>query len=110
VNSDLNCRTIFWIDLKSDKLEDFYTSDPAYSVGTKIHIGTATAVAERALHARVWLGCLEVLRAGSRTATLRIDFAGGAVHLPDTHVIGGRADAFVVHSRVRGSGVFDCWA
>jgi hypothetical protein len=105
------CRTIFWIDVKSGRLENFFTTDGHYSEAHGIRIGMATAVAERILYKRLTEGCEENIYLDSaKGRTLTIAFTGGVIAHPreSLHVIGGHVYAFVLHSRLRDAGVFDC--
>jgi hypothetical protein len=102
------CRTVFFIDLASGVLETFFTEGAGYVEGHGVHIGMATADAERLLHMRVTQGCETNLYLTSKTASLTIAFEGGHVHLPNTAVVGGRVYAFVLHGRKHDAGVFDC--
>jgi hypothetical protein len=104
------CRTIFWIDVKSGKLENFFTTDSRYSEAHGIRIGMATAVAERILHKRLTEGCSTNFYLDSpKDRTLTIAFTGGLADLRKSlHVTGGHVYALVLHSRLRDAGVFDC--
>jgi hypothetical protein len=103
------CRTIFWIDVRSGKLEDFLTGDSRYSEAHGVRIGMHTAEAERLLHRRLTEGCEEnIYLPSAKTFTLTIAFTGGTYQRRTMHVIGGHVFAFVLHSRRRYAGVFDC--
>jgi hypothetical protein len=97
-NSGPYCRTIFFVDIRSHKLEDFFTTDAGYRESHGIRIGTPTTTAERLAHTKVSRNCLVVLRLASQRASLRINFGGG------------HADTFAVHSLQRTSGLFNCLA
>jgi hypothetical protein len=103
------CRTVFFINGQSGKLETFFTSAARYSESHGVRIGTPTAVAERLLHRRLVEGCETNLYLSSAKASLTIAFTGGVVK-PNTslHVIGGHVYAFVLHSQRSDAGVFDC--
>jgi hypothetical protein len=96
-NSGPYCKTMFVIDIPSHSLEDFATTSSAYHV-RGVSIGTAVSAAQRALRTKVDRSCLVVLKTETAKAKLRIDF------------VGGRADAFAVHSLRRTSGLFHCMA
>jgi hypothetical protein len=102
------CRTVFFVDVRSGKLEEFFTFEPRYVERHGVRIGTSSAKAERVLHRRLYYGCDQAIRLSSRTGLLSVLFAGGIEHRPNNHVIGAHVEAFVLHSRLRGSGVFDC--
>jgi len=102
------CRTIFWINERTGRLETFFTGDPRYAETHGTRVGTATAVAERLLHKRLLVGCEENLYFTSTRAYLTIAFAGGRYRLPSRHVVGGHVVALVLHSRRSDPGVFDC--
>jgi len=102
------CRTVFWIDVPSGRLENFFTSDSRYVEAHGVRIGMPTARAERLLHRRLFEGCsTNFYLPSARDRTLTIAFRGGvAPHW--RHVIGGHVFAFVLHSRRRDAYVFDC--
>jgi hypothetical protein len=105
------CRTIFWIDVKSGKLENFFTSDSHYVEAHGVGIGMPTRSAERLLHRRLFAGCEDNFYLPSAThRTLTIAFTGGVVRRPrrSLHVVGGHVFALVLHSRLRDANVFDC--
>ena len=98
------CRTVFWIDVPSGKLENFFTADSRYVEAHGVRIGMPTAITERLLHKRLFAGCGTNLGLGQLT----IAFTGGATQRKTGHVIGGHVFAFVLHSRIRDAYVFDC--
>ena len=105
------CRTIFWIDVTSGRLENFFTTDSRYFEAHGIHIGMATAVSERLLHKRLFEGCnTNFYLDSARDRTLTVAVTGGAPRHPkkSLRVTGGHVYAFVLHSRRRDAGVFDC--
>jgi hypothetical protein len=103
------CRTIFWIDVKSGRLENFFTTDSRYLEAHGIRIGMATPIAERLLHRRLFAGCSDNFYVPSaKDRTLTIAFIGGVLQRKTGRVIGGNVYAFVLHSRRRDAGVFDC--
>ena len=101
------CRTIFFLDQKTGKLETFFTTETRYSEGHGVRIGMRSEKAERFLHKRLFEGCDTDIYVYAPTATLTIAFTGGRAgkHL---HVSGARVYALVLHSRRRDAGVFDC--
>jgi hypothetical protein len=101
------CRTIFFLNRRTGRLETFFTTEPRYSEGHGVRIGTASSAAERLLHKRLSEGCETNIYLSSPTGSLTIAFAGGKAgrHL---HVTGAHVFAFVLHSRHRDAGVFDC--
>jgi hypothetical protein len=103
-----SCRTVFWVDVPTGKLVNFFTSDHRYVEAHGVRIGMATAVAERLLRQRVSTGCEQnvYLPSGDRhVLTIAFD---GPYDRKTLHVIGGQVFAFVLHSRGRDAGVFDC--
>ncbi len=102
------CRTIFWIDAASGKLETFYTSERRFIEAHRVLVGMPTAVASRLLHTPVFVGCGEGVYLSSKRAMLTIEFSGGVQRGPKLHIVGGRVAELVLHSRRRDAGVFDC--
>jgi len=103
------CRTIFWIDVKSGRLENFFTTDSRYSEAHGIRIGMATPIAERLLHRRLFAGCSDNFYIPSaKDRTLTIAFTGGVLQRKTGRVIGGNVYAFVLHSLRHDARVFDC--
>jgi hypothetical protein len=100
------CRTVFFFDRRTGKLETFSTSSPQYSEGHGVRIGMTQAEAEQRLHERLTIGCSAALHLESTTGSLSIDFAGGVSR--GTSIKGAHVDAFVVHGKRRDAGVFDC--
>jgi hypothetical protein len=102
------CRTVFWINLRTRRLGDFYTISRRYEESHGVRIGTATATAERILHQRVYVGCEENLRDG----LLTVAFTGGVGRTtrgsPGLHLVGGHVYAFAAHGGRSDIGVFDC--
>ncbi len=100
------CRTAFFFDGRTGKLETFYTASPEYAEGHGVRIGMTQARAERLLRRRLTVGCATSLYFESPTGSLSIDFNGGTEH--GTAIKGARVDAFVVHGHRRDAGIFDC--
>jgi hypothetical protein len=100
------CRTVFFLDRRTGKLETFSTSSAQYSEGHGVRIGMKQAEAEQLLHERLTIGCNAALHFDSPTGSLSIDFAGGREH--GTSIEGAHVDAFVLHGKRRDAGVFDC--
>ena len=70
-----------------------------------------TARAERLLHQLLGAGCsTDIYLPSARDRTLTIAFTGGVDRRTSKglHVVGGHVFAFVLHSRRRDAGVFDC--
>jgi hypothetical protein len=101
-----SCRTAFFFDRRTGKLETFYTSSPEYSEGHGVRIGMTQARAQRLLHRRLTVGCTTALYFESPTGSLSIEFNGGTEH--GTAIKNARVDAFVVHGHRRDAGIFDC--
>lgn len=99
------CRTVFFLGARDRRLRDFSTTSPRYVAENGVRIGMSTAAAERLLHRRVFVGCEANLSIGNLPLT--IAFAGGR-RGADGHLVGGYVAAFVLHSRSRDLGIFDC--
>jgi hypothetical protein len=97
------CRTVFFLDPRSGRLGDFFTTSSRYREAHGVRIGMPTATAERLLHRRVYIGCEENIY----LPPLTIAFTGGHAgqHL---HLIGGHVYAFAMNGRHHDVGVFDC--
>src|SRR5439155_25110796 len=82
------CVTVFWIDLPSGLLANFFTSDSRYEEEHGVRIGMPTGRAERLLHRRLLTGCgknIYLPSAGDLRLTIAFD--------------GGQVFAFALHSR-----------
>ena len=103
-----SCKTVFWINLRTRRLGDFYTISPHYEESHGVRIGMATATAERILHQRVYVGCEENLRVGAIT----VAFTGGVGRTSrgssGIRLIGGHVYAFAAHGGRSDVGIFDC--
>ena len=102
------CRTVFFINRRTGRLETFFTTAARYSEGHGVRIGMPTAAAERILHKRLVEGCEENFYLSSPTASITIAFSGGTLRRPSLRVTGGHVYAFVLHSHRSDAGVFDC--
>jgi hypothetical protein len=106
------CRTVFWINRRTGRLGDFYTTSPRYSESHGVRIGMKTAEAERLTHERAYVGCGESIFVGPGGRDLTIAFDGGTPRkLPSSnglHLVGGHVAAFALHGRRSDIGVFDC--
>jgi hypothetical protein len=102
------CRTVFFINHRTGRLETFFSSSTDYVEGHGVRIGMATSTAERRLHKRLFEGCETNIYLKSSTADLTIAFTGGRAKAPTLRVNGGHVYAFVLHSRRSDAGVFDC--
>jgi hypothetical protein len=100
------CRTIFFLDDRTGKLETFFTSSPTYSETHGVRFGMKQAEAERRLHLRLTTGCTAAFHFESPTGSLSIEFSDGSLN--GTAIKGSHVDAIVVHSKRRDAGVFDC--
>ena len=102
------CRTVFWINARTGKLGDFYTTSPRYAESHGVRIGMPTAVAEHILHRRVYVGCEENLAIG----LLTVAFEGGVGRTTSVssglRLVGGHVYGFAVHGGRSDVGVFDC--
>jgi hypothetical protein len=106
------CKTVLWINRRTERLGDFYTSSSRYADSHGVRIGMKTSEAERLLHRRVYVGCEENIYLRTRRALLTIAFAGGVARKvrgsSALHLIGGRVYAFALHGRHDDVGIFDC--
>jgi hypothetical protein len=100
------CRTVFFLDKRTGKLETFYTASADYADGHGLRVGMKQADAERRLHRHLTVGCTAAWHFEGPTGFLSVVFAGGTLN--GTAVKGAHVDAFVVHSKRRDAGVFDC--
>jgi hypothetical protein len=100
------CRTVFFLDKPTGKLETFYTGSADYVDGHGLHVGMKQADAERRLHMQLKVGCNAAWHFESPTGSLSIEFGGGTLN--GTAVKGAHVDAIVVHGELRDAGVFDC--
>jgi hypothetical protein len=101
------CRTVFFLDAKTGKLELFYTASREYSEAHGLRVGTSQAVAERRLGQHLHIGCVAALRLSSNKAMLSVSFGGGTEK--GTAIRGAHVDAFVLHGLRGGDpGIFDC--
>jgi hypothetical protein len=102
------CRTVFWINVRTGRLGDFYTTSPRYAESHGVGIGMPTAVAEHILHRRVYIGCEENLHIG----LLTVAFEGGVGRTTSgssgLRLVGGHVYAFAVHGGRSDVAVFDC--
>jgi hypothetical protein len=104
---DPGCKTVFYLDTRSRRLELFYTEDRHYADAHGIHVGTATATVERLAHRHVVVGCGSTLFFWTRPAFLVMWFEG-RVRPSSLRLYGGHVVFLVVHSRHRNPGVLDC--
>jgi hypothetical protein len=107
-----NCRTVYFINARTRKLGDLYTSSARYTEGHGVRIGMRSAEAERLLHRRLYAGCEENIYLGTPAASLTVAFGGGVIRKEPAssglHVIGSHVFAFVLHGPRSDVGVFDC--
>jgi hypothetical protein len=100
------CRTAFFFDRRTGRLETFYTSSPEYTEGHGVRIGMNQAEAERLLRRRLIFGCTAALHLESPTGSLSIEFGGGTEN--GTTIKGAHVTDFVAHGHRRDAGIFDC--
>jgi hypothetical protein len=105
------CRTVYFVNARTGKLGDLYTSSARYTEGHGVRIGMRSVDVERLLHRRLYAGCEENIYLGTSAASLTVAFGGGVIRKDPAssglHVIGGHVFAFVLHGR-NDVGVFDC--
>jgi len=109
-----HCRVVFFMNPRTHRLGDVFTSSPRYALEIGVHVGTPTAAAERRLHRLAYQGCSETLYAGTSTMSLTAVIAGGVPHRVASgglHLVGGHVAALVLHSKTQsvGTAAFDCW-
>ena len=97
------CRTVFFLDPRGGRLGTFFTTSSRFREEHGVRIGMPTAMAERLLRRRVFVGCEENLY----LRRLTIAFTGGH-RGPRGHLIGGHVEAFALHGLRHDIGVFDC--
>lgn len=103
------CRTVFYLDGRTEKLAILDTSDPRYVEAHHVGVGTPTTAAEARLHMRVQVGCADSLVVSTRTGFLYLWFYGDRIRTrPKQHVVGGHVGVLIVHSRHLNPGVIDC--
>jgi len=96
------CKTVFYIDSRSGKLELLYTLEKRYADPHGVHVGTRTRIAERDLHRRALNGCYSGFRFDTKTGFLVMWLEGGKA------LVGTRVGFLVVHSQHLNPGVLDC--
>jgi hypothetical protein len=97
-----HCKTVFYLDARSDKLEALYTTDTRYVDPHGVHAGTPTRVAQRRLRRHPFNGCYSGFRFDTKRAFLVMWLEGGK------KLIGNHVGFVVVHSQRLNPGVFDC--
>jgi hypothetical protein len=106
------CRTVYWLNLRTGRLGDFYTTSPRYHESHGVRIGMPTAKAEHLVHKLVYVGCEENIYLGTGGSSLTIAFGGGSPHKVRgsgaLHLVGGHVYAFALHGYRSDVGVFDC--
>jgi len=98
------CKTVFYLDPRSGKLELLYTEDKRYVDPHGVHVGTRTPVAERQLHRRALTGCYSGFRFDTKSGFLVMWLEGGK----RTALVGDHVGFVVVHSQRLNPGVLDC--
>jgi hypothetical protein len=102
------CRTVFFINVKTGKLGNLFTSSAGYVEPHGVRPGMGEEVAERRLHRHLRTGCEENFYFDSRAAALTVAFAGGVTARVSGRVTGAHVFALVLHGRRSDVGVFDC--
>ncbi|HEX6699609.1 MAG TPA: hypothetical protein VF101_02670 [Gaiellaceae bacterium] len=101
------CRTAFYVDSRTGRLETFFTTASSYSESHGVRVGMPTATAERLLRKPRKVGCeSDIYLYGSR-ATLTVAFVGGKAQ-ENLRVLGGHVFGFVLHSKRWDAALFDC--
>lgn len=105
------CQTVFFVDVRSGRLGLFYSTQARYVERHGVHVRMPTATAERHLHRRAIVGCINSIELGrpGRRPWLRFIFDGGTTtrtRLP--HLRGGHVAVLVLHSAKHDPGVFEC--
>ncbi len=96
------CRTVFYVDRLSGKLDLFYTRDRRYVEPHGVHAGTQTTEASRLLGRHPFNGCYAGFRFDTKTGFLVMWLEGGR------KVVGNQVGFMVVESPHRNPGVLDC--
>jgi hypothetical protein len=103
------CETVFYLDVRTNRLAILNTSDPRYVESHGVGAGTPTEVAERRLHTRVRVGCADNVVLPTRTGFLFLWFYGDKIRTrPKPHAVGGRVGVVIVHTTHLNPAVLDC--
>lgn len=103
------CKTVFFLDARSDRLAILDTFDPRYVEAHGVRVGTPTAAAERRLHMQAHVGCADNFVLSTRTGFLYLWLYGDKILTrPKQHIVGGRVGELFVHSMRLNPGVVDC--
>ena len=110
---DRYCTTVYWLNLKTDRLGDFSTASSRYVESHGVRVGMPTRRAEHLLQRRVDSGCSDVIFLGRPHGGMTVEFGGGKQrHVADSTALtisGGHVLAFALHSRQNDLPVvFDC--
>ncbi len=100
-----SCKTVFWINSRTRRLGDVYTSSNHYSEEHGVRIGMKTASAERLLHVRAVVGCGAAIFPGGRRGIVTVALDGG---FTGSSLNGGHVYAFALHGGRSDIGIFDC--
>jgi hypothetical protein len=108
------CRVVFFMNPRTHRLGDLFTSSARYGLAVGIRVGTPTAIAERRLRRLAYEGCSTTIYAGTKAIPLTAVIAGGVPHPlanGGLHLVGGHVAALVLHSGTEsvGTRAFDCW-
>jgi alkanesulfonate monooxygenase SsuD/methylene tetrahydromethanopterin reductase-like flavin-dependent oxidoreductase (luciferase family) len=104
--------SLFFVNLRTRRLGNFFTTSQRYRERHGIRVGTPTPVAEHLLHHRVDSGCSDVIFLGRPHSDLTVEFGGGKMHRvrgsSALTITGGHVSAFALHGKRSETGVFDC--
>jgi hypothetical protein len=109
-NGDPFCRTVYYINLETERLGTFFTSLTSFRDGHGVRVGITTAQADRKEGVPALSGCGSAIRIQTATAALNVDISGGGFKREGNKMLtrGGRVGALVLHSARHDVDVFDC--
>jgi hypothetical protein len=101
------CDTAFYIDVRSNTLEQFFTTSRRYHDDHGVHVGMPTAEADGREHRAAIIGCAEGMALRHGHSALVIAMSGG--HREGRRrLVGGHVALLAVDSTLRRPGVFVC--
>jgi hypothetical protein len=105
------CRTVYYLNSKTDRLGTFFTSMPGFRDAHGVFVGMRTAKADRLEGKKATGGCGQGIFTTTPSGTYHVVISGGHTHPRGNELVvrGGRVGALVLHSRRNDVGVFDCY-
>jgi hypothetical protein len=101
------CETAFYVDVRTNTLEQFFTTSGRYRDDHGVHVGMSTAEADRREHRAAIIGCAEGMALRHGHSALVIAMSGG--HREGRRqLVGGHVALLAVDSTLRRPGVFVC--